>query len=94
MPVASSGHASCGGLSRRAHNAGGSGPYFDVDSHVLRARERRKLDRRAPAVEALLHDSPEVIVAVDARSGDRGTAEYNDRLGLERDGASGAFFES
>ena len=58
--------------------------YFDLKSHVLRARERRKLDQIAPALQDMLHDSPELIIVIEGHSDDRGLHEYNQELGLER----------
>ena len=48
--------------------------YFEVNSHVLSARERRKLAQLAPALESL----------IEGHSDDCGLVEYNDRLALER----------
>src|SRR5215469_6202687 len=36
--------------------------YFDVNSHYLRPRERRKLAQIAPALEDILHDYPDLII--------------------------------
>ena len=47
--------------------------YFDLNSHVLRARERRKLDQIAPALQDMLHESPELIIVVEGHSDDRGS---------------------
>ena len=58
--------------------------YFDAGSHVLRARERRKLDDIAPALEALLYDFPNLIIVIEGYADDRGLIEYNDRLAWER----------
>jgi outer membrane protein OmpA-like peptidoglycan-associated protein len=58
--------------------------YFDLNSHILRARERRKLDQIAPALQDMLHDSPELIIVIEGYSDDRGLHEYNQELGLER----------
>jgi outer membrane protein OmpA-like peptidoglycan-associated protein len=58
--------------------------YFDVNSHVLQVRERRKLEQIAPAVQDILHDFPELIILIEGHSDDRGLHEYNQQLGLER----------
>jgi outer membrane protein OmpA-like peptidoglycan-associated protein len=55
--------------------------YFDLNSHVPRARERRKLDQIAPALQDMLHESPELI---EGHSDDRKLREYNPELGSER----------
>src|ERR1035438_8460554 len=58
--------------------------YFDLNSHVLRARERRKLDQIAPALQDMLHASPELVIVIEGHSDDRGLHEYNHELGLGR----------
>jgi len=58
--------------------------YFEVNSHVLGAGERRKLAQIAPALGALLYDCPDLIIVIEGHSDDRGLIEYNDRLALER----------
>ncbi len=58
--------------------------YFEVNSHVLAAGERHKLAQVAPALQALPHDSPDLVIVIEGHSDDRGVIEYNDRLALER----------
>ena len=58
--------------------------YFDLNSHVLRARERRKLDQIAPTLKNMLHESRELIFVIGGHSDDQGRREYNQELGLER----------
>jgi len=58
--------------------------YFDRNSHVLRARERRKLAQIAPALEDILHDFPDLIIVIEGHADDRSVLDYNDQLGLER----------
>jgi outer membrane protein OmpA-like peptidoglycan-associated protein len=58
--------------------------YFDLNSHVLRLREQRKLAEIAPAIQDILHDFPELIIVIEGHSDDRGLHEYNQQLGLER----------
>jgi outer membrane protein OmpA-like peptidoglycan-associated protein len=58
--------------------------YFDLNSHVLPARERRKLDQIAPDLQAMLHDCPELIVVIEGHSDDRGLYEYNQQLAWQR----------
>jgi hypothetical protein len=57
--------------------------YFDLNAHALRARERRKLDQIAPALQDMLHESPELIIVIEGHSDDRGLHEYNQESGLE-----------
>ena len=58
--------------------------YFDVNSHVLRRRERHRLDQIAVALQNILHDFPELIIVIEGHADDRGLIEYNDQLALER----------
>jgi len=58
--------------------------YFDLNSHGLRSRERRKLDQLAPALQDILHDYPDLIIVIEGHSDDRGLAEYNEQLAQER----------
>ncbi len=59
--------------------------YFSSNSHVLSARERRKLIVEiAPALQDLLHEFPDLIIAIEGYSDDWFRAEYNDRLATER----------
>ena len=58
--------------------------YFDVNSHVLRSREQRRLDQLAPALQDILHDYPDLIIVIEGHSDDRGLAEYNEQLAQER----------
>ena len=48
--------------------------YFDLNLHGLRARERRKLDQIAPALQDMLHEYPELIIVIEGHSDDRGCA--------------------
>jgi outer membrane protein OmpA-like peptidoglycan-associated protein len=57
--------------------------YFDRNSHVLPARERRKLDQIASSGHAL-HDFSERIVVIEDHCDDWSVHEYNEQLGLER----------
>ncbi len=61
--------------------------YFDLNSHVLRARERRKLDQIASALQNMLHDFPELIIVIEGHCDDWGVHEYKLQLGLERSDA-------
>lgn len=65
--------------------------YFDLNAHVLGARERRKLDQIAPALQGMLHEYPELIIVIEGHSVDRGLHQYNQELGSERT-RFGAFF--
>jgi len=58
--------------------------YFDLNSHVLRTRERKRLDQIAPALQEMLRDSPELIIVIEGHCNDWGVHEYNQQLGLER----------
>ena len=58
--------------------------YFDLKSHVLRTRERRRLDQIAPALQNMLHASPELILVIEGHNDDRKLREYNQELGSER----------
>ncbi|MCZ2080428.1 MAG: OmpA family protein [Bryobacterales bacterium] len=58
--------------------------YFDPNSQVPRARERRKLDHIAPALQDILHDFPDVIIVIEGHSDDHVVIEYNDHLALMR----------
>jgi outer membrane protein OmpA-like peptidoglycan-associated protein len=58
--------------------------YFDLNSHVLRLREQRKLAQIAPALQDILRDFPELIIVIEGHSDDRGVHDYNQELGLER----------
>jgi cytidylate kinase len=58
--------------------------HFDLNSHVLRALERRKLDQIANALQDMLHKSQELIIVIEGPSDDRGVREYNQELGLQR----------
>ena len=58
--------------------------HFDLNSHVLRARERRKLAQIAPALQDILHDFPDLIIVIEGYCDDRGLVEYNQQLALER----------
>jgi hypothetical protein len=58
--------------------------YFDLNSHVLRTRERQRLDQIAPALQDMLHDSPELIIVIEGHCDDWGVHEYNQQLGLDR----------
>jgi len=58
--------------------------YFEFNSHVLGAKERRKLTQMAPGLADVLHDFPNLVIVIEGHSDDRGLTEYNDRLGLER----------
>lgn len=57
---------------------------FDINSHILRASERGKLDQIAGALEALLYDFPDLVIVIEGHADDRGLVEYNERLALER----------
>jgi outer membrane protein OmpA-like peptidoglycan-associated protein len=58
--------------------------YFDVNSHYLRPRERRKLAQIAPALQDILHDFPDLIIVIEGYSDDYGEPEYNEGLARER----------
>lgn len=58
--------------------------YFNFDSYALSKPEQRKLTQIALGLEDLLHDFPDLIIVVEGHCDDRGLAEYNEQLGLER----------
>lgn len=58
--------------------------YFDLNSHVPQARERRKLAQIAPALQDILHDFPDVIIVIEGHSDDHAVIEYNYHLALKR----------
>ena len=58
--------------------------YFDLNSHVLRAREWHKVAQMAPSLQDVLHHFPELIIVVEGYSDGRGLHEYNRQLALER----------
>ena len=58
--------------------------YFEVNSHALPGPEQRKLARIANDLKAILHDFPDLIIVIESHCDDRGVAEYNEQLGLER----------
>ena len=58
--------------------------HFDLNSHVLRISELRKLAQIAPVLQDILHDFPELIIVIEGHSSDRGLHDYNHQLGLAR----------
>jgi peptidoglycan-associated lipoprotein len=54
--------------------------YFDLDSHVIRADARPRLDAQA----AWLRRYPDVRVLIEGNADERGTREYNLALGARR----------
>ncbi len=57
---------------------------FGFNSHILDARQRRKLAQIAPALEELLYDIPDLVIVIEGHADDYGLVGYNDRLALER----------
>lgn len=58
--------------------------HFDLNSHALQVRERRKLAQIAPALQDILHDFPELVIVIEGHSDESGLTDYNWQLALER----------
>lgn len=61
--------------------------YFNLNAHALPRPEQRKLAHIAVDLEGILHEFPDLIVVIEGHCDDRGAAEYNEQLGLQRAGA-------
>ena len=58
--------------------------YFQLNSHVLSRPEQRKLKQIAIGLQDILHDFPDLIIVIEGHCDDRGLAQYNEELGLQR----------
>jgi peptidoglycan-associated lipoprotein len=58
--------------------------YFNFNSHTLPRPEQRKLAHVALELKEILHDFPDLVIVIEGHCDDRGVAEYNEQLGLER----------
>ena len=58
--------------------------FFSSNAHSLSRPEQRKLAHIAGELEGILHDSPDLVIVIEGHSDDRGLAQYNEQLGLER----------
>jgi peptidoglycan-associated lipoprotein len=58
--------------------------YFNFNSHAIPRLEQKKLANIASGLQGILRDFPDVIIVIEGHCDDRGMAQYNEELGLQR----------